>query len=85
MPYDESFQFESIGTRYINRFAIDEQDEFEIEAIIFVDDFVELFDLDNIQYSSFKHFKENINIAVEAVKKVREHDLKGPDIHLIFL
>ena len=67
------YQAKSIGMHYINRFIIDENDQFEIKAVIFVDDF----DEDSVKNSQIK-----VNKAVEAVNKQSKHETKGSDISI---
>ena len=66
-------QDESIGMRYINRMAIDEDDQFEIAAVdTLVNDDLEKYDDPNQVWYQETIFQEKMNTAVQAAKNLEE-------------
>ena len=68
-PQSQS-EVESIGTRYINRFAIAEEDQFEIAAIICKNDPI------NCMYY-YEDLQSEINKAMKAVDKLSNRNIEG--------
>ena len=67
-------ELESIGTRYINRFAIDEEDQFEIAAVI-----CRIYPINFM--CSYEVLQSEINKAMEAVEKLSMCNIKGQDLY----
>ena len=64
-PEPPWYQARSIGMRYINLFAIDEVDQFEIPAI------------HELSYTGGE-VEEKIETAMQAAKKLRQQQNEGP-------